>query len=577
MQPQKDPYVGDWKNEWWKLYQPLGFHVAVNNENVLGTKSDLTALCKAAKDEGIKVVMDVVANHLANGSNRGELNYNVSQHESYIYNNQGQTIHEYTDCNDSNTRNVVWGNIGMPDLNTSNKKVQERVISLLKEYVDCGVDGFRFDAAKHIETPEDGDYASDFWPSVLGATTNYATGKGKEAPYYYGEILYTCGGGRSWEAYTKMMSICDNDQGSAMLEAVVTKNLGGLSQDYQTVNDGSKLVLWAESHDTYSNDDGSGYSLTKNFSEADMNKTYVVQTSRKGASSLYLSRPNGTIGSVGSTAFESDSVRAINQFHTLFVGKDEAIYKTDGAFINVRGSGTECGAAIVGINSASTLNLKLNLADGKYVDLVNGTRYTVSGGNVSVTLHESCAILVPANASINPPSGDGPAITFNCDKPVFADSTKLSITVENADSATYKVDGKSSVSFSDSIEVNLTSSSVSARIGITVEATNEFGSSSSTFYVYKTSAETLQSTIILINVPETAYPFIWAWPTGKDGAWITPKRETGLCAFTFSDVNYLVANFPVGTTTPDWGSKISQTTDRKVGEQIIDYPTLHLQ
>ena len=48
LQPQKDFYAGGyWKNEWWKLYQPLGFEIATYNNALgpmaLGSKSSSTS------------------------------------------------------------------------------------------------------------------------------------------------------------------------------------------------------------------------------------------------------------------------------------------------------------------------------------------------------------------------------------------------------------------------------------------------------------------------------------------------------------------------------------------------------
>lgn len=65
MQPQKDYYAGNTSKEaWWKLYQPLGFSIATKN-NALGTKSQLKSMVTAAHNKGLKVIVDVVANHLA--------------------------------------------------------------------------------------------------------------------------------------------------------------------------------------------------------------------------------------------------------------------------------------------------------------------------------------------------------------------------------------------------------------------------------------------------------------------------------------------------------------------------------
>ncbi|MBR3037834.1 MAG: alpha-amylase, partial [Clostridia bacterium] len=81
VQQPKD-YNAEWTdgNQWWKLYQPLGFTIA-DGDTWLGTKAELTELCTVAEDQyGIKVIVDVVANHLANKTGGGgweQVNENI--------------------------------------------------------------------------------------------------------------------------------------------------------------------------------------------------------------------------------------------------------------------------------------------------------------------------------------------------------------------------------------------------------------------------------------------------------------------------------------------------------------------
>ena len=308
MQPQKD-YSGNqrWQDGWWKLYQPLGFSIATK-DNAIGTESELKSLCSSAKNMGIDVIVDVVSNHLGGGSNKNQFHYNVKDYEPEIYNNN--LLHSSdTWANDSNLESIVRGHIGdYPDLKTEDERVSKRVLSLLKQYIDAGVSGFRFDAAKHIETPDDGAYASNYWPTILNGATAYAQSKGLDAPYYYGEILNKCGDMRQFSSYTKYMSVVASNNGTTILNNVISKNLNGLVATYGIDVDPSKLVLWAESHDTYSNDKQE----TTNVSVENIHKAYMIQTSRKDASSLYLSRPrikdkngdntNSSLGDVGRTA-----------------------------------------------------------------------------------------------------------------------------------------------------------------------------------------------------------------------------------------------------------------------------------
>lgn len=59
------------------------------------------------------------------------------------------------------------------------------------------------DAARHIETPADDEFASDFWPTVIGSIRNYAD----YDLYIYGEILNTVGDNFNIGNYTKYMSV----------------------------------------------------------------------------------------------------------------------------------------------------------------------------------------------------------------------------------------------------------------------------------------------------------------------------------------------------------------------------------
>ena len=192
VQPPKDynPAWTDGGGQWWKLYQPLGFRIAGEDETWLceGGKT-LADLCEAAHDKHIKVIVDVVANHLANKTGGGyyldkdgngspddlngdgeinALDANLSEQVDDAFQNHPEYFHANTaGVNDGSRYNMTQNQMGMPDLNTSNQFVQQTVYDFLVECVNCGVDGFRFDAAKHIELPGDSSGKSDFWSAIL--------------------------------------------------------------------------------------------------------------------------------------------------------------------------------------------------------------------------------------------------------------------------------------------------------------------------------------------------------------------------------------------------------------------------
>jgi len=171
LQPTKD----DSSNEWWMLYQPINFEIG----NKLGTKEDLYELCSEANRMGIVVIADTVVNHLANESDKNPLEpHPLADRE----------LREDQDCwkrkvpvTNWDDRNQVTNNcMGLPGLNPKNKKVQEKVIKMLNEYADLGVNGFRFDAAKSIALPEEG---CDFFPVIT-----YCLNRPVEL--IYGEVLF---------------------------------------------------------------------------------------------------------------------------------------------------------------------------------------------------------------------------------------------------------------------------------------------------------------------------------------------------------------------------------------------------
>ena len=250
VQKPKD-YNSSWTDvsgQWWKLYQPLGLSVSDGN-TWLGTKAELKALCDEADSYGIKVIVDIVANHLANNGSDGGTYSNLNTGVDSDLKNSSYFHSDSNYINDDSRYNITQRHMNMPDLNTGNSYVQSKVLSLLKECVDCGVDGFRFDAAKHIELPTDDGCASSFWPTVINGVKSYTDNE----LYFYGEILG--GAGTDIGNYTSYMSVTDNYTGDLSLYRADRSNAAGLADsNYYKGAGASKSVLWVESHDTYMGD-----------------------------------------------------------------------------------------------------------------------------------------------------------------------------------------------------------------------------------------------------------------------------------------------------------------------------------
>lgn len=276
------------KGNWWKVYQPVTISVCDNGQTWFGTKAELESMCATAEKYGIKVIVDIVANHMGNIKGWQNSLSDISPQVGEYWNPDMMTDESFWHINDlqiwmsDGREHFTQGTMGMPDLNTADSRVQEYFKTYLIELIDCGVDGFRFDAAKHIETPDDdASFKSDFWPNVLNSAKSHYTSKNGGNLFVYGEILNTVGDNFSIDSYTKYMSVTDNSAGHHLLETVRNGQTGAPGLHYAA----NKAVLWAESHDTYMNE-SSRYA-----SDRSIVRTWAMIANKKDAAALFFVRP----------------------------------------------------------------------------------------------------------------------------------------------------------------------------------------------------------------------------------------------------------------------------------------------
>lgn len=106
-------------------------------------------MCKTAENYGVKIIVDVVLNHVAdNGtSNTWSDQLAPALKRSEYYHWKG-SINSYQDRWQLTQQDLL----GLPDWNTQSREVQQLHINFLNECISAGAKGFRFDAAKHMET-----------------------------------------------------------------------------------------------------------------------------------------------------------------------------------------------------------------------------------------------------------------------------------------------------------------------------------------------------------------------------------------------------------------------------------------
>ena len=538
---------------WWKVYQPVTYSVCDNGQTWFGTKEELESMCAKAEEYGIKVIVDVVANHMGNIKGWQNSLEDVSPQVGEYWNEDMMTDESYWHINDlqvwmSDSRlHFTQGSMGMPDLNTANERVQMYIRDYLIELIDCGVDGFRFDAAKHIETPDDDPaFASDFWPNVLNPAYDHYKAVTGENLYVYGEILNTVGDNFSINSYTKYMSVTDNSAGNHLFEAIRNSNAGNLNLNYPA----EKSVIWAESHDTYMNE-SSRYG-----SDMSVLRTWAIVANKDNAAKLFFVRPYDSddilidgkdgqfrgdlktsltpaiMGECPTYSWASYEAAAINHFNNRFVNCPDNI-GTDGSVTYCqRGQGI----VLVNLNGPGNISMSSHgLADGTYTDEVTGNTFTVSGGVIRGNIGSEYGIAV-VYQNVMPNPGHNYAVSVGAsvaDGSLFySDELEVTLTAKYADTASYTVSTGESGTFTNETTIKVGAGLKAGElVTVTVKGSNGSGSAEKT-YSYIKAEYNLDNCIFFKNTKGFSNVTAYLWnDTGatvkNNAAW--PGEAMFLC------------------------------------------------
>ena len=400
---------------WYDVYRPYDFKIG----NGLGSEADLKALCAKAHEYGVKVIVDVVANHTDHPTVAERLKDESLYHERFGVGNW------------HDRHQVTFGMIGMWDLDTNNPTVQAIIKQYIQDLKACGVDGIRWDAIKHIALPSEGD---SFMKNVVD-----------QEMYNYGEILDSTGGDDNvlFPEYQTYMSITDNGYGNGFANSFaggsINESVGNFNQRNAKTE---KLVYWGESHDTYANDGGE----SKNKSQNVIDRAYAVVAGNNGATALYFSRPaqkgknDIKFGDKGSVHFKDAEVAQVNYMHNVCAGEPNYYVKGNGVCAQVRKSGA---IIVLGNGSDRDVTVANGAGDGKwlkpgtYKDMVGGGAFTVNASTISGHVGESgIAVIYNAGSIVLPPE-----VVFNpADGTAFSDeSLTVTATPLNAVSAWIQV------------------------------------------------------------------------------------------------------------------------------------------
>lgn len=139
---------------WYDIYQPVDYTSLTSK---MGNATEFQAMITACHNAGVRVYVDVVANHLSAASGTATNGATYSATTLTYPRFSAADFHpncaiQDADYGSPGNRNSITSCrlVGLPDLNTGSAYVQGQIKNYLTAMINMGVDGFRFDAAKHI-------------------------------------------------------------------------------------------------------------------------------------------------------------------------------------------------------------------------------------------------------------------------------------------------------------------------------------------------------------------------------------------------------------------------------------------
>ena len=163
-----------------------------------GDENAFASMVSKCKSQGVDVYVDVVMNHMAQGSGVGiaGTNYGGRSYLNYsaddMHHNDGDDSSNCVVNNYQDQHNVQYCDLeALPDLCTECPNVQNVLRSYLSKLKDLGVSGFRVDAAKHQNPPDLANVLQPFSDMTVLQEVIEGAGEAVKAEMYYNSGLVT--------------------------------------------------------------------------------------------------------------------------------------------------------------------------------------------------------------------------------------------------------------------------------------------------------------------------------------------------------------------------------------------------
>jgi alpha-amylase len=376
--------------QWWGRYQPIDFS---RIEGPLGNESEFRNMNVKADSLDVKIIADVVLNHMIDVRD-------LAFDPSFVEFDSSETkivrekfpqfdtddFHPRCPMRDGDIKSVqtCWLDNSNADLKTETAYVRCVAKDYLKKLADLGVDGFRFDAAKHIEP--------DFFAEVLADIPN---------TYAFGEVIEG-----NPESFPKVdvLDFYDFPLVATMRQAF------GFQGDLETLKypacknkalPGSKAVTFVRNHDIDRGqaDDrglldegarrffGIGWNgADEALSEGDIVLAYAYIFGRQdGVPYVFVDMPSTTDKDKRIDSYDDERLVAFIRFHNLCLRGQDGVDRRDDIFLDMKSPnaiGWQRGEdRLVMINKAGEAlpirGLQTTLKPGRYIDVHKGTPLVV--------------------------------------------------------------------------------------------------------------------------------------------------------------------------------------------------------
>jgi alpha-amylase len=393
---------------WWEVYQPVSYQV----NSRMGNRAAFAAMVSTCHNAGIKVYADAVLNHMTGQNSAGSGYAGTGFTAKYTYPGTygSQDFHHYpSDCPNSDGQIHDYNNqtdvqkcelVQLSDLRTESSYVRGKLAGYLNDLISLGVDGFRLDAAKHIDAADIAAIKAQLTrPAFLyqevmpggavnppayesnGSVLEFTYGK-KLKEQFQGSIANLQTFGQSWglEPSAQSVTFVDNHDTDRDGSTLTYKN----GSTYQLANVFS-LAWGYGTPQVYSS-----FTFTNNDQSPPADASGFVTATDCGSAGTWLcqDRQQATLGMVG--------------WHNAVAGNPVGNWWSDGGNVISFSRGSAGFVAINNGYAAVTRTFSTGMAAGTYCDVIHGTASgtSCSGSLVSVDSAHNATITVPAQGAV---------------------------------------------------------------------------------------------------------------------------------------------------------------------------------